>query len=121
VAIQYCPTKEMVADYFTKPLQGELFYKFRDQIMGVVPMKTIIGDHRSVLDNMSNTMSNPVVSDKRHGVSPKLRSVMRSSRAQDKSKATVHTTWADIVKAKPLGRLLRRPLTLSINCLAHSL
>jgi hypothetical protein len=28
VAIQYCPTKAMVADYFTKPLQGELFYKF---------------------------------------------------------------------------------------------
>jgi hypothetical protein len=50
IAIQYCPTKEMVADYFTKPLQGDLFYKFRDQIMGVVPMATIIGDHRSVLD-----------------------------------------------------------------------
>jgi hypothetical protein len=50
VAIQYCPTKEMVADYFTKPLQGVLFYKFRDQIMGVVPTDTIIGAHRSVLD-----------------------------------------------------------------------
>jgi hypothetical protein len=50
VAIQYCPTKDMVADYFTKPLQGGLFYKFCDQIMGVVPMGTITGDHRSVLD-----------------------------------------------------------------------
>jgi hypothetical protein len=50
VGIQFCPTKEMVADYFIKPLQGELFYKFRDQIMGVVPMNTI-GDHMSVLDH----------------------------------------------------------------------
>jgi hypothetical protein len=24
VAIQYCPTKQMVADYFTKPVQGAL-------------------------------------------------------------------------------------------------
>jgi hypothetical protein len=41
----------MIADYFTKPLQGVLFYKFRDQILGVVPMDTIVGDHRSVLDH----------------------------------------------------------------------
>jgi hypothetical protein len=58
VAIQHCPTKEMVADRFTKPLQGELFYKFRDQTMAVVPVDTIIGDqHRSVLDDMSNNHS----------------------------------------------------------------
>ena len=34
ISIEYCPTMEMVADFFTKPLQGELFYKFRDEIMG---------------------------------------------------------------------------------------
>ena len=27
----------MIGDYATKPLQGALFRKFRDQIMGVVP------------------------------------------------------------------------------------
>ena len=55
VAIQYCPTNKMVADYFTKPLQAELFYKFRDQIMGVVEMEAILGidpiNHRSVLES----------------------------------------------------------------------
>ena len=55
VAIQYCPTKKMVADYFTKPLQGALFYKFRDQIMVVVEMEAILGidpiNHRSVLES----------------------------------------------------------------------
>jgi hypothetical protein len=43
VAVQYCPTKQMVADYFTKPLQGALFYKVRDQILGLAPMETIHG------------------------------------------------------------------------------
>ena len=38
VTIEYCPTKSMVADFFTKPLQGSLFRKFRDQILGVAPM-----------------------------------------------------------------------------------
>jgi Reverse transcriptase (RNA-dependent DNA polymerase) len=27
--VEYCPTEEMIADFFTKPLQGSLFRKFR--------------------------------------------------------------------------------------------
>jgi hypothetical protein len=37
IKVKYCPTKEMIADFFTKPLQGALFYKFRDVILGVDP------------------------------------------------------------------------------------
>ena len=33
VSIQYCPTDDMVADFFSKPLQGNKFYKFRKIIM----------------------------------------------------------------------------------------
>ncbi len=32
--IMYCPTDEMIGDYFTKPLQGEKFRKFRKCILG---------------------------------------------------------------------------------------
>ena len=35
VNIINCPTKEMIADYFTKPLQGSLLQYFRDLIMGI--------------------------------------------------------------------------------------
>ena len=35
VDIKYMPTEEMVADYFTKPFQGALFRKMRDQIQGI--------------------------------------------------------------------------------------
>jgi hypothetical protein len=34
VSVEYCPTKEMVTDFFTKPLQGESFLKFKRFIMG---------------------------------------------------------------------------------------
>ncbi len=37
LVIRYCPTGEMLADHFTKPLQGEAFYKFRSQIMNMDP------------------------------------------------------------------------------------
>ena len=51
IKLKHCPTTEMLGDYFTKPLQGGLFTKFRDRILNVqadpstVPSK----DHRSVL------------------------------------------------------------------------
>jgi hypothetical protein len=49
VSIDYCPTDDMIADFFTKPLQGTKFRKFRDIIMNVDPMTTNHQDHRSVL------------------------------------------------------------------------
>ena len=52
VHIQYCPTHNMLADYFTKPLQGATFRKFRDAIMNynLVRSDGHPSDHRSVLD-----------------------------------------------------------------------
>jgi hypothetical protein len=37
VSLVWCPTGDMIRDFMTKPQQGALFRKFRDQIMGVVP------------------------------------------------------------------------------------
>lgn len=35
VDINYCPTDNMVANYFTKPLQGSKFIKFEKLIMNL--------------------------------------------------------------------------------------
>ena len=43
VRIMYCPTGIMLADFFTKPLQRELFRFFRNNIMG----------HTSIIDVIS--------------------------------------------------------------------
>jgi hypothetical protein len=39
VSVVWCPTGDMIGDYATKPLQGALFLKFRDHIMGVTPSR----------------------------------------------------------------------------------
>jgi hypothetical protein len=59
VRVEYCGTDDMIADFFSKPLQGSLFKKFRDFIMNITPSTTSTNadpsprcdeDHRSVLE-----------------------------------------------------------------------
>ena len=35
VEIEYCPTEQMIGDFFTKPLQGEKFMEFRKMILNL--------------------------------------------------------------------------------------
>lgn len=54
LTVEYCPTGDMWADVFTKPLQGAAFAKFRKLILnlsdGDLWTKSPV-DHRSVLGN----------------------------------------------------------------------
>ena len=36
VSVVWCPTGDMIGYHMTKPLQGDIFRKFRDKIMGVI-------------------------------------------------------------------------------------
>jgi hypothetical protein len=56
VRIEYCPTENMIADFFTKPLTGTLFFKLRDLIMNIDPSSKYSWAQRSVL--MGNAESN---------------------------------------------------------------
>ena len=41
ITIMYCPTEQMLADFFTKPLQGSLFEKLRKVLMGHAHINTL--------------------------------------------------------------------------------
>ena len=58
IDIIYCPKKEMIADFFTKPLQGVAFIGFRNFIMNIDSeiVTDNIQNHRSVL-NKNDTMN----------------------------------------------------------------
>ena len=48
--VAFCPTQDMVADFFTKPLQGKnLFVRMRERILNL-PASKIASVHRSVLE-----------------------------------------------------------------------
>jgi len=35
MSMEYCPTEDMISDYFTKSLQGSQFRRFRNAILGI--------------------------------------------------------------------------------------
>ena len=41
VRIEYCPSLDMLADFFTKPLQGKLFLKFKELLMRQKPITSL--------------------------------------------------------------------------------
>jgi hypothetical protein len=50
VMVKYCPTEDMVSEFFTKPLQGALFRKLHTIIMNNDSPDHDHGNHRSVLE-----------------------------------------------------------------------
>ena len=42
IEVRYCPTHLIIYDYFTKPLQGEMFKMFCDFIMGYTHINYIL-------------------------------------------------------------------------------
>jgi hypothetical protein len=55
----HCPTAKMIADYFTKPLQGSLFVKFRDVVMGITHFSTLVAPEPIVLGSVLENTSSP--------------------------------------------------------------
>ena len=61
VRIEHCRTENMLADYFTKPLQGSLFHKYRKILMGYEHISTLLSRHHNVgnkerVENINKTV-----------------------------------------------------------------
>jgi len=57
VKIAYCPTGNMLGDFFTKPLQGSVFKNKRKITLNMPDVENTYTEHRSVLGNNTRTVS----------------------------------------------------------------
>jgi hypothetical protein len=55
IHIQHCPTLQMLADFFTKPLEGALFHCFQDVILGYKHVDSLSTPVLPVLDKHSSS------------------------------------------------------------------
>ena len=61
VEIKYFPTTLMLADYYTKPLQGNVFRRFRDVIMGYTHINNLLLDPTLLLKERVEKSNNIVI------------------------------------------------------------
>ena len=65
VEVKFCPTDEMWADYFTKPLQGRKFLQIRRIIMNENGGRSVLGNEEETLkNNESSTSKDSMVRNK---------------------------------------------------------
>ena len=62
--VEYCPTQVMLADFFTKPLQGRLFRIMRDVVQGIGSLDQLIIMYEEKLFNDKSKEVSPFLSDK---------------------------------------------------------
>ena len=54
IRVLYCPTTKMLADFFTKPLQSELFRFMRSIIMGFTSITNVLDQHSEIKERVEN-------------------------------------------------------------------
>jgi hypothetical protein len=87
ITIRHCPTLQMLADFFTKPLQGALFRKFRDVILGY--------SHVDTLAELVTTAAQERVGERpADGESP------TASENKKKTDWKKQLSWADVVAGR---------------------
>ena len=104
IEVVYCPTGKMIADFFTKPLQGLLFRKFRDVVLGYIhisklkdePAKRDLNTNQEFVGcNLLTETKENVKNDKRGFESENVKTGTPLHTPNNKT-----ITWADVVIGK---------------------
>ena len=92
--IKHWPTDVMIADFFTKPLQGSLFRKFRDVILGLTsPSSLIIEKSTTVQERVEIKLKDGKAKNIKIEDDEKTRNIIQEGHGK-------RISWSDVVKRK---------------------
>jgi hypothetical protein len=108
IRIEHCPTGIMIADYFTKPLQGALFCKLRDMIMGNTDIPLPTDEIKTVSDPSNGIPAGPNQPESRSVLKDKIAfgdlhsslTVLPACESKESKTQTPVTTTNEAVAAK---------------------
>ena len=90
IEVVYCPTEDMLGDFFSKPVQGSLFKKFRSALMGWTHISELFQGYNNLEERVGNNVKK-VQNDKKN--------IEMSNTSQDvRIAARKSSTYAEAVK-----------------------
>ena len=104
IKIDHCPTLKMLADFFTKPLQGHLFRRFRDVILGHCPIASLHdspvtpSEERVGKGRTGANCTVPTVPKEPQKRTEEQTTDTLTNQNREPTRITTLTTWADVVK-----------------------
>jgi Reverse transcriptase (RNA-dependent DNA polymerase) len=127
IIIRHCPTAHMLADFFTKPLQGSLFRRFKAVVLGhqhVDTLQDIIPDSLEERVEDSGRSSTGTTTMKGNDANTE-RARARSKFVDERiglplTSASVKLTYADVVKNKYLPKVQGKQSMIKHDMLSRS-
>ena len=107
IDVVYCPTAKMLADFFTKPLQGSLFRKFRDVILGYKHIDTLLEEEDTLLEDDEEDSTKERIGSRTDDSNDSMKSdcdSMESDCGEPNPSSSINRgatqsqSWADIVR-----------------------
>jgi hypothetical protein len=100
--VTYCPTDDMLADFFTKPLQGAKFWKFRNMIMNL-PSHDVESSRKECVGTNKTCIADDVVVNRVDGPTSEVHKATTTTKQG--SSNVVHngpsedtTSWVEVVR-----------------------
>jgi Reverse transcriptase (RNA-dependent DNA polymerase) len=118
--IEYCPTDDMIADFFTKPLQGAKFRRFRAMILNLPGAEDVLPARKECVatSDVGDAAVNQVTSAKPPDGSLTTRGYIVPGRLDDEpvkttSASSTSASWVEVVRRrKPVVKQSGAVLTL---------
>jgi len=95
ISVVYCPTDEMLANFFTKPLQGSLFRKFRAVLLGHCHVNTLT---KTPLPPSKERVENSILEKVRSGASGQTFASPTKKKVSEQMEVASVPTYASILK-----------------------
>ena len=125
IKVEYCPTKCMLADFFTKTLTGSLFNTFRDITLSLSPTEELAKRHTIKKKKGNSSLGSSVHKDfveeketnnqNRHIRNTNDENIMKKNAIEEKHMNNIKNSASEIKKVEPENELTNKKCGLNRN------